>query len=138
MGTCVRCQTYFGFFSGVHLHPKTNRCPSCEQKMGTCVRCQNERDFELPNGVLLDPETDRCPSCERSVMLIKKIKEGNLPTVNPGDEIHLDSDETCYLDAKSRHEKNGDGQLIATNKRLLFLSEHGGVDVNWKRVMRIS
>ena len=131
-GNCVACRQYFGFFS-FGLDSQTNRCGSCEPKLGTCKRCD-----QYFSGGVVDSETHRCPSCERTLRLIKKINEGELPTVHPDPEWHLDSDETCYLDTKAQHEKNGNGQLVATNKRLLFLSEHGGMELSWKRVMRIS
>jgi hypothetical protein len=42
------------------------------------------------------------------------------------------------LDTKAWYENKGLGQLLATNKRILFLSNRGGVEVSWKRVMKIS
>ncbi|HEV2828217.1 MAG TPA: HNH endonuclease signature motif containing protein [Pyrinomonadaceae bacterium] len=75
---------------------------------------------------------------------ITRIREGNLPIVKPQDNLHLDSDEICHLDVDSTYHKVNprsvgyiSGRLVATSKKLNFLSPLGGWDIQWKRIMRI-
>jgi len=73
---------------------------------------------------------------------ITRIKRGNLPIVIP--KLHLESDETCHLDMGATYFKinaksinHVPGRLVATNKKLHFLSPSGGWEIQWKRIMRI-
>lgn len=75
---------------------------------------------------------------------ISKIREGDLPTLNPQLNLRLESDEICHLDADAvYHRINAKsvsyvaGRLVGTNKKLNFLSPMGGWDIQWKRIMRI-
>lgn len=74
---------------------------------------------------------------------ITPIREGNLPTVTPS--VRLDSAEICHLESPATyHRVNAKsvtqvaGRLLATNKRLHFLSQAGGSEIPWKSVMRVS
>jgi hypothetical protein len=75
---------------------------------------------------------------------ITRIREGALPVINPQVNLHLESDEICHLDMDSTyHRVNAKsisyvaGRLVATSKKLNFLSPMGGWDIQWKRIMRI-
>ncbi|MEP6912361.1 MAG: HNH endonuclease signature motif containing protein [bacterium] len=86
------------------------------------------------------------PTLERLNYLraITRIREGNLPVIKPQIHLHLESDEICHLDKDATyHRVNAKsvtyvpGRLVATSKRLNFLSPLGGWDIQWKRIMRI-
>lgn len=75
---------------------------------------------------------------------ITRIREGSLPIIKPSAHLHLESDEICHLDMDSTyHRVNAKsisyvaGRLVATSKKLNFLSALGGWDIQWKRIMRI-
>jgi hypothetical protein len=75
---------------------------------------------------------------------ITRIREGNLPNVTPPSNLHLESGEMCHLHKHSTfYRVNAKsvtpiaGELVATNKRLNFLSPIGGWDIQWKRIMRL-
>jgi uncharacterized protein (UPF0248 family) len=70
------------------------------------------------------------------------IRQGHLPTIEP--PVHLESDEVCHLvTAATFYKLNAKsvthipGRFVATNKRLHFLSQSGGSEIPWKRIMRI-
>ncbi len=74
------------------------------------------------------------------------IYRGKLPIVSQEriQDIRLGSDETCYLLTSARYHKVDktstqiiSGRLIATNKKLRFLSEAGGTEILWNSVMSI-
>jgi uncharacterized protein (UPF0248 family) len=74
--------------------------------------------------------------------LIANIRRGELPRIHPS--IHLDAGELCYMEIDSTYHKVNarsisyiPGRLIATNKRLHFLSQAGGAEIPLKRIMRI-
>ncbi|PQV62945.1 Stress response protein SCP2 [Abditibacterium utsteinense] len=69
------------------------------------------------------------------------IREGHLPRVEPGDN-HLDAGEICHLYlAATYHKVNArptsqiSGRLMATSKKLVFLSPVGGTVIQWKNIM---
>jgi hypothetical protein len=73
---------------------------------------------------------------------LTEIKRGLLPSVVP--RFHIESGETCHLEIDAVYRKemarsvaHVGGHLVATNKKLYFLSQSGGFDVQWKRIMRI-
>jgi hypothetical protein len=73
---------------------------------------------------------------------ITGIKKGKLPVVKT--QLHLESDETCHLDMDATYYKVNaksinhiPGRLVATDKKLHFLSPTGGWEIQWKRIMRI-
>jgi hypothetical protein len=75
---------------------------------------------------------------------ITRIREGALPVIQPQVHLHLESDEICHLDMDSTYQRVNAksisyvaGRLVATNKKLNFLSQMGGWDIQWKRIMRI-
>lgn len=103
-----------------------------ERYIRTLLRIFNLTEFH--SGQLLD----------RLVYLksLSEIRRGNLPFVSPS--FHLESDETCHLNMGATYHKINaksvtymQGRLVATNKKLLFLSPSGGVEIQWKRIMRV-
>ena len=103
--------------------------------MASCSRCHRRAWFF--NDIQLDAETGLCKSCKKEVT-IKNIEAGNLPLVTSDLGLQLDSDEFCHFFSEAVYEDKRVGQLIATNKRLMFLSKEGGFEINWKKVVRIS
>ncbi|HEX8458856.1 MAG TPA: HNH endonuclease [Pyrinomonadaceae bacterium] len=74
--------------------------------------------------------------------LLTNIRRGILPTVDA--RVHLESDEVCHLNMGATFYKVNaksvtqvPGRLIATNKKLYFISPAGGWDIQWKRIMQI-
>lgn len=74
------------------------------------------------------------------------IYRGKLPIVSQErlQGIHLASDETCYLLTSAQYLKVNktstvliSGRLVATNKKLRFISEAGGTEILWNSVMSI-
>jgi 5-methylcytosine-specific restriction endonuclease McrA len=70
------------------------------------------------------------------------IRHGRLPRVAAS--IHLESDEFCHMEVPATYHKVNvrsvsllSGRLIATNKKLHFLSSTGGTEIQWKRIMRV-
>jgi hypothetical protein len=112
--------------------------------MAECLGC-NKRTG-LFSGVFIDRETGLCQECkarvrseyEERVATIQNVKTGSLPIVTSDLGLQLDSDEFCHFFSKAVYEDKRIGQLIATNKRLMFLSREGGFEVSWKKVVRIS
>jgi uncharacterized protein (UPF0248 family) len=93
--------------------------------------------LQLPE-MLVRPLLDRL----QYLKMITNIKRGNLPVINP--RFHLESDEICHLDMEATYYKVNaksithiPGRLVATNKKLHFLSTSGGSEIPWKRIMRI-
>ncbi|MBB1091978.1 TerD family protein [Rhodopseudomonas palustris] len=73
---------------------------------------------------------------------ISDIRQGQLETVTT--TLCLESDETCHLEIESAYQKMSArgiipiaGKLLATNKKLHFLSLEGGWTMLWKNIMRI-
>ena len=74
------------------------------------------------------------------------IYRGKLPIVSQKriQDIRLVSDETCHLLTSAQYHKVDktstliiSGRLVATNKKLRFLSEAGGTEILWNSVMSI-
>src|SRR6266699_890133 len=74
------------------------------------------------------------------------IYRGKLPIVSQEriQDIRLVSDETCYMLTPAQYYKVDNtstliisGRLVATNKKLRFLSEVGGTEILWNSVMSI-
>lgn len=72
-----------------------------------------------------------------------RIREGHLPRVAAGD-FHLDSDELCHLNVAVTYHKVGArsttqiaGRLLATSKKLIFVSSSGGRAMQFKNVMTV-
>ena len=75
---------------------------------------------------------------------ITAIRRGKLPVVIPRAGTHLDSAEVCHFETVATYNKVNaksvnlvEGRLLATNKKLCFLSPSGGVEIPWKNVMRL-
>ncbi|MFI5936417.1 HNH endonuclease [Actinoplanes sp. NPDC051494] len=70
------------------------------------------------------------------------VRSGVLPRLRPAD-LYLDIDETCHFDTmvqSVRWLKAGPvkdpGRLVATDKKLRFLSGRGGWETNWSKIMQ--
>lgn len=94
-------------------------------------------DFYVPNANL-DSLLGRIAYLKE----ITKIRQGNLKTLETN--VHLDSDEICYMEIEATYQKKNQksttpirGKLVATNKKINFLSESGGWTILWKNVMDV-
>lgn len=74
---------------------------------------------------------------------LSEIRQGRLPSIRPS--VHLESDEICHMEMGATYYKVNaksityvPGKLVATNKKLTFLSPSGGAEIQWKRIMRVS
>ena len=72
-----------------------------------------------------------------------KIRQGHLPRVSSGDN-YLDAGEVCHLNVSATYYKVNtrsttliDGRLLATSKKLIFLSSNGGWTILFKNVMSV-
>jgi len=79
-------------------------------------------------------------------LFIYNIYRGKFPIVPQSQlqDIRLESDEICYLLTSAEYYKMStsstkriSGRIIATNKKLLFLSVTGGTEIVWNSVMGI-
>jgi len=93
--------------------------------------------LEIPQ-LQAQPILDRLSHLEK----ITGIRKGNLPTIQT--RVQIDSDELCHLECDATYHKVGarsttaiPGRIIATSKRLHFLSSGGGTEMSWKNIMRI-
>jgi hypothetical protein len=77
-------------------------------------------------------------------LFILNIYRGKFPIVNPWQlqDIRLESDESCYLLTSAHYHKVNTssttrvpGRLVATNKKLRFLSATGGTEIVWNSVI---
>jgi len=73
---------------------------------------------------------------------IGEIRSGNLSTIHTS--VRLETDEICHLEMPATYQKQNaksitfvPGRLLATTKKLHFLSQSGGTEVSWKKVMRV-
>lgn len=87
---------------------------------------------------LVNPLTERLVYQRK----ISDIRQGRLATIRA--TIHLEPNELCYLEEQANYEKvraNGiqltPGRLVATDKKIHFLSDDGGWTITWKNVMRV-
>lgn len=74
--------------------------------------------------------------------VIARIREGHLPVINASH--HLDAGELCHMEMAATYHKVNTrstttlhGKLLATSKKLLFLSPKGGWTIQYKNIMRI-
>jgi HNH endonuclease len=74
---------------------------------------------------------------------IANIRKGILHTINT--TVQLESDELCHLEMPATYHKVNaksttlvSGRLVATNKRLHFLSATRGTTINWSNIMRVN
>jgi len=98
---------------------------------------QLQRQLEVPDAVAQSV-------LERLVYLqeITAIREGKLPAV--ATDVYLDSGESCHLDVTASYHKVGTrnivrvvGRFVATDRKLHFLSDEGGFEIDWKKVKRV-
>lgn len=94
--------------------------------------------FELPPN-LSQPVLNRLTYIKQ----LGNIRKGNLPVVLPS--VRLELDESCYLEVPATYNKVNAksivpvyGRLIATNRKVLFLSPTGGTEVLLKNIMRVT
>src|SRR5260370_31625579 len=73
---------------------------------------------------------------------LNEIRRGILPTVST--HVELEADELCHLETPATYHKVNarsttllSGRLIATNKKLHFLSSERGFTISWSNIMRI-
>ena len=95
------------------------------------------RRLEIPDG-LARPYLQRLAYLRQ----LTSIRRGRLPSIHPS--IHLESGELCHLETDAVYHKVNPksvsrvpGRLIATSKKLHFLSASGGSDIILKRIMRV-
>ena len=74
---------------------------------------------------------------------IAAIRRGQLPSASAGD-IHLESSEICHFYVPTTYHKTTarginsvDGHLMATSKKLFFLSDIGGKTIQFRNIMRV-
>lgn len=91
------------------------------------------------------PATQQKPFLERleHVKTIAAIRQGHLPRIAAG-RTQLEAGEICHLNAAASYHKVGarstsvvPGTLMATSKKLLFLSPNGGWTMQYKNIMSV-
>jgi 5-methylcytosine-specific restriction endonuclease McrA len=95
------------------------------------------KSFHLPPD-LARPINDRLQYLKH----VSDVRQGRLPTIRPN--VHLETDEICHLETEAAYQKVNTrsinyiyGRLLATNKKLHFLSPNGGWEINWNKVIRV-
>lgn len=105
---------------------------------------EEEQNIHHLRVALAIPDSVAKPVLDRLAYLkaLTNIRRGILPTVHPS--VRLESDEICHLEIEATYHKVNaksisfvPGRLIATNKKLHFLSAYGGAQIGWKTVMRV-
>lgn len=105
---------------------------------------EEERGIQHLRVALAIPDPIAKPVLDRLAYLksLSNIRRGVLPTIPPS--VRLESNEICHLETEATYHKVNaksisliPGRLIATNKKLHFLSPSGGAEIAWKSVMRI-
>src|SRR6266849_53165 len=73
---------------------------------------------------------------------LTKIRKGELPTISTS--LKLESDELCHLETPATYHKVNaksttpvSGRLVATSKRLHFLSATRGTTISWNNIMQV-
>jgi len=94
---------------------------------------------------MLDISNEIAHPVLKRVAYLKKltnIRKGQLPTISTN--VQLESDELCHLEIPATYHKVNaktmtylQGRLVATNKRLHFLSTARGITINWSNIMRV-
>jgi hypothetical protein len=109
------------------------------------VEPHEEKNLTFLIRSLAIPDELSRPILERLEYLkfLSGIRQGNLPSIRPS--VHLESDEICHMEMGATYYKVNaksvtyvPGTLVATNKKLTFLSPSGGAEIQWKRIMRVS
>lgn len=100
--------------------------------------------YQLQNYYFQIPSTVAQLNIERLKYLkyISNIRQGKLPVYKPS--VHLESDERCHLETSAIYQKVNTrsiteihGRIIATSKKIHFLSPNGGWTIQWKNVLRV-
>ena len=108
------------------------------------VTDEDEQSMIQLHRSLAVPSEIAFPILQRVAYLKKltKIRKGNLPTITTS--VQLESDEICHLETPATYHKVNaksttylTGRLVATNKRLHFLSTTRGMTINWSNIMRV-
>ena len=106
---------------------------------------QEEQDFHRLRALLNIPDELASPLLQRLAYLnyLSNLRQGRLPTLQAS--VRLESDELCHLDMPATYHKVNaksvsqiGGRLVASSKKLHFLSPAGGAEIPWKSVMRVS
>ena len=109
------------------------------------IEPHEEKNFLFLIRSLAIPDELSRPILERLEYLkfLSAIRQGRLPSIRPS--VHLESDEICHMEMGATYYKVNaksvtyvPGKLVATNKKLTFLSPSGGAEIPWKRIMRVS
>lgn len=109
------------------------------------IEPHEEKNIHFLIRSLAIPDDLSRPLIERLEYLkyLSAIRQGRLPSIRTS--VHLESDEICHMEmAATYHKVNArsvsylQGTLVATNKKLTFLSPSGGAEIPWKRIMRVS
>lgn len=123
---CKKCQKELGFWDYVDLKRQYRECCS---KCNTLIALQEEQR------IMQEREN-----------ILRSIRSGNLPMCSHEEAgICLEPDELCYLSVEMGHKrdlKSGymwalAGKLIATNKKIYFLSDSFNVTIPWKNILSI-
>ena len=105
---------------------------------------QEERDVLGLQTALAIPDHLAKPVLDRLAYLtaITRIRQGQLPSVRAS--VRLESDEICHLETDATYHKVNAksvslvaGRLVATSKKLHFLSPTGGGEIAYKSIKRI-
>lgn len=144
MARCTRCGARDGIFGRVPRISQSGFCPDCElvvhqeQLEKQRKEVERQREEEETYRRLTEIEGRLAAQAASRDELIKQIELGYLPILDADLGLQLDADEFCHFYSAASYEKKREGQLFATNKRLMFLSRAGGFEISWKRVVRIS
>lgn len=104
---------------------------------------EEEKAIQHLRIALAIPDAVAKPVLDRLAYLknLTNIRRGVLPTVSSS--VRLESDEICHLETDATYHKVNaksislvPGRLVATNKKLHFLSPSGGSEIAWKSIMR--
>lgn len=109
------------------------------------VSAEEERLVSVMLQVLAISPTQatRVRSRIESIKTVARIRQGHLPLAPS--EHHLEAGEVCHLEAHATYHKQNarsvsivSGRLIATSKKLHFLSPSGGRTILYKNIMRVA
>jgi hypothetical protein len=119
---CRRCHKHIGFFEGLMLQGAKDLCRICQLAIEEEIRWQQE---------------------EARRQFLAAIRRGYLPPIR-FHRFYLDTDEACHLDVRAFYHKQmktqevvQEGNLIATSKKLYFLTKDKSTTIQWGNVMRI-
>lgn len=157
MAQCTVCEKSLGFFENMKLLT-TKRCNDCDKKYADMrIQCMQTLDNCFANGGVTEsieqdfyrrlteekmPQDIGAPIVQRIRYLrsLSEIRWGNLPRIHT--DIHLDSDEYTHFETPTTYykpnktEKIISGRMVATNKKLYFLSNSGkdSATIDWNNV----